>query len=395
MDDEPMWAADCVVVPTPSSAITIPETKNEFAIKGNALKLPWSQSSQRQHYKDLLSWSQRNNPRSSECRSRCNSDTDKIMARMDAMTLKMNAQYKELQSNAKKTKPDLDEDDIPMSREEKAKFMQTFRKTRFYNDYRDRDSNRDNWRSSGRNDYNRDNYRSNTDDKPYDLKKPIQRFYEISTINQRFCQRTFMDLKTQLETVAKNHQASIQNLETKFDSVPKKGGITVVTNENDELVPTRTITGWRVCIDYRKLNEATAKDHFPLLFMDQMLERLTVNKYLCFLDGFSGYFQIPIDPNDQEKTTFTCPFGTYAYRRMPFGLCNAPAIFQRCMLAIFHDMIEESGKVFMDNFSVFGNSFDTCINNLDKMLQCCKDAHLVLNWENVTSWSKKELCLDT
>ncbi|GJR23332.1 reverse transcriptase domain-containing protein [Tanacetum coccineum] len=96
--------------------------------------------------------------------------------------------------------------------------------------------------------------------------------------------------------------------------VPKKGGITVVTNENDELVPTRTITGWRVCIDYRKLNEATAKDHFPLPFMDQMLERLAGNKYFCFLDGFSGYFQIPIDPNNQEKTSFTCPFGTYAYR---------------------------------------------------------------------------------
>ncbi|GJW65570.1 reverse transcriptase domain-containing protein [Tanacetum coccineum] len=90
--------------------------------------------------------------------------------------------------------------------------------------------------------------------------------------------------------------------------VPKKGGITVVINENDELVLTRTITGWQVCIDYRKLNEATAKDHFPLPFMDQMLERLARNKYFCFLDGFSGYFPIPVDPNDQEKTTFTCPF---------------------------------------------------------------------------------------
>ncbi|GJR57772.1 reverse transcriptase domain-containing protein [Tanacetum coccineum] len=124
--------------------------------------------------------------------------------------------------------------------------------------------------------------------------------------------------------------------------VPKKCGITVVTNKNDELVPTRTVTGWRVCIDYRKLNEATMKDNFPLPFMDQMLERLAVNKYLCFLNGFSGYFQIPIDPNDQEKTTFTCLFRTYAYRRMPFGLCNAPATFQRCMLSIFHDMIKES-----------------------------------------------------
>ncbi|GJX52062.1 reverse transcriptase domain-containing protein [Tanacetum coccineum] len=96
--------------------------------------------------------------------------------------------------------------------------------------------------------------------------------------------------------------------------VPKKGGMTVVTNEENELVPTRLVTGWRVCIDYRKLNEATCKDHFPLPFMDQMLERLAGNEFYCFLDGFSGYFQIPIDPKDQEKTTFTCPYGTFAYR---------------------------------------------------------------------------------
>ncbi|GJS71334.1 reverse transcriptase domain-containing protein [Tanacetum coccineum] len=127
--------------------------------------------------------------------------------------------------------------------------------------------------------------------------------------------------------------------------------MTVVTNDDNELVPTRLVTGWRVCIDYRKLNEATRKDHFPLPFMDQMLERLAGNEYYCFLDGFSGYFQIPIDPNDQEKTTFTCPYGTFAYRRMPFGLCNAPGTFQRCMMAIFHDMIEKTMEVFMDDFS--------------------------------------------
>nr|GEV69959.1 reverse transcriptase domain-containing protein [Tanacetum cinerariifolium] len=111
--------------------------------------------------------------------------------------------------------------------------------------------------------------------------------------------------------------------------VPKKGGFTVVENEENELIPTHLVTGWRVCIDYRKLNEATRKDHFPLSFMDQMLERLAGNEYYCFLDGFFGYFQIPIDPPDQEKTTFTCPYGTFAYRRMPFGLCNAPGTFQR------------------------------------------------------------------
>nr|GEV28266.1 reverse transcriptase domain-containing protein [Tanacetum cinerariifolium] len=111
--------------------------------------------------------------------------------------------------------------------------------------------------------------------------------------------------------------------------VPKKGGMTVVANENNELIPTRLVTGWRVCIDYRKLNDATRKYHFALPFMDQMLERLVGNEFYCFLDGFLGYFQIPIDPQDQENTTFTCPYGTFAYRRMPFGLCNALDTFQR------------------------------------------------------------------
>nr|GEV67878.1 reverse transcriptase domain-containing protein [Tanacetum cinerariifolium] len=137
----------------------------------------------------------------------------------------------------------------------------------------------------------------------------------------------------------------------------------------------------RVCIDYRKLNEATRKDHFPLPFMDQMLERLARNEYYCFLDGFFGYFQIPIDPRDQEKNTFTCPYETFAYRRMPFGLCNAPGTFQRCMLAIFHDMVEKTIEVFMHDFSVFGNSFENCLSRLDKMLQRCKDTNICLNWE--------------
>ncbi|GKE59247.1 hypothetical protein Tco_1498432 [Tanacetum coccineum] len=100
--------------------------------------------------------------------------------------------------------------------------MQTFRKTRFYNDYCERDSNRDNWRLSGRNDYNRDNYRSNTDDKPYDLQKLINDFMKSQQSTNAFVKETFMDLKTQLETVAKNHQASIQNLETKFGRLADK-----------------------------------------------------------------------------------------------------------------------------------------------------------------------------
>ncbi|GJS13704.1 reverse transcriptase domain-containing protein [Tanacetum coccineum] len=135
--------------------------------------------------------------------------------------------------------------------------------------------------------------------------------------------------------------------------VPKKGGMTVVKNDENDLIPTRLVTGWRVCIDYRKLNEATRKDHFPLPFMDQMLERLAGNQYYCFLDGFLGYFQIPIDPKDQEKTTFTCPYGT----------------------------IEKTIEVFMDDFLVFGDSFSTCLSHLEKMLKWCEDTNLVLNWE--------------
>ncbi|GJZ99732.1 reverse transcriptase domain-containing protein, partial [Tanacetum coccineum] len=175
--------------------------------------------------------------------------------------------------------------------------------------------------------------------------------------------------------------------------VPKKGGMTVVANEENELIPTRLVTGWRVCIDYRKLNEATRKDHFPLPFMDQMLERLAGNEFYCFLDGFSGYFQIPIDPQDQEKTTFTCPYGTFAYRRMPFGLCNAPGTFQRCMMAIFHDMIEKTMELYMDDFSVFGDSFDSCLSNLERMLKRCEDTNLVLNWEKCHFMCKEGIVL--
>nr|GEW52890.1 reverse transcriptase domain-containing protein [Tanacetum cinerariifolium] len=151
--------------------------------------------------------------------------------------------------------------------------------------------------------------------------------------------------------------------------VPKKGGITVVENKNNELIPTRLVTWWRVCIDYRKLNDATRKDHFLLPFMDQMLERLGGNEFYCFLYGFSGYIQITTNPPDQEKTTFTCPYGTFSYRIMPFGLCNAPGTFQRCMMEIFHDIIEKTMEVFMDDFSVYRDSFSSCVSHLDTMLQ--------------------------
>jgi hypothetical protein len=155
----------------------------------------------------------------------------------------------------------------------------------------------------------------------------------------------------------------------------------MIPNEKNNLIPTRTITGWRMCIDYRKLNSMTRKDHFPLPFMDQIPKRVVGHEFYCFLDGYSGYNQIEITLEDQEKTTFTYPFGTFAYRRMPFELCNAPAIFQRCMLSIFSDMVERFLEIFMDNFSIFGDSFDDCLTNLEKVLNMCEEKNLVLNWE--------------
>nr|GFA77990.1 reverse transcriptase domain-containing protein [Tanacetum cinerariifolium] len=151
--------------------------------------------------------------------------------------------------------------------------------------------------------------------------------------------------------------------------VLKKGNFTVVENEENELIPTRLVMGWRVCIDYPG------------------------NKYYCFLDGFSGYLQILIDLKDQEKSTFTCPYGMFAYRRMPFGLCNAPGTFKRCMMAIFHDMIEKTMEVFMDDFSVFGNSFQTCLSHLERMLKRCKDTNLCLNWEKSHSMVKEGIVI--
>ena len=115
--------------------------------------------------------------------------------------------------------------------------------------------------------------------------------------------------------------------------------------------------------------------------MDQMLERVAGQSFYYFLDGYSGYNQIVISPDDQEKTIFTYPFGTFAYRRMPFGLCNAPVTFQRYMLSIFSDMVKDYLEVFMDNFSIFGNRFNHCLGNLKKVLQRCEDKNLVLNWE--------------
>ncbi|GJZ04806.1 reverse transcriptase domain-containing protein [Tanacetum coccineum] len=489
MDDEPMWAADRVVALTPDSGITIPETIYEFAIKGNHLTLV----------------------KGNQFDGSSKFDTDKIMALMDAMTMKKDAQYKELQSRPKEPIPDHNDDNTPLSREEEAKFMQTFHRSsskpyqppqarnekvnavfmrsgKSYdppinpndqpNDFEthvnfDRDDEDEEPRPQPKPKDPKPVKESSTP-KPYKpkipypqhlIKKKIEAQYGkflnmiqavrinvplvgvlagmpnygkflkelvsnrhkleqildafLSDKSSTLIQTKFHQNSETLEVflfhgdmsfilsdavirvkakqlnlgVEKNRGEVIdvieEILEEYFDALLDEGSKTLYSIEGTILEDKR----WRVCIDYRKLDEATTKYHFPLPFIDQMLERLTGNKYVCFLDGFSSYFKIQVDPMDQEKTTFTCPFGTYAYRRMPFGLCNALATFQRCVLAIFHDMIKESIEVFMDDFSVFGNSFDYCLKNLDKMLQCCKDASLVLNWEKYHFMVEEEIML--
>ena len=123
-------------------------------------------------------------------------------------------------------------------------------------------------------------------------------------------------------------------------------------------MPTRLTTGWRVCIDYRRLNEVTRKYNFPLPFIDQLLESIYGHPFYCFMDGYSRYFQIDITVEDEEKTAFTCPFGTYAYQRMPFGLCNAPATFERCMLSISSNLVEHIMEVYMDDITLYGDTFE-------------------------------------
>lgn len=138
---------------------------------------------------------------------------------------------------------------------------------------------------------------------------------------------------------------------------------------------------WRICVDYRELNKATKKDHFPLPFIDQVLDGLTGKKFFSFLDGFSGYNQIQISPEDQDKTTFTCPWGTFANRVLPFGLCNAPATFQRVVLSIFSELVHDAVEIYMDDFTPYGANFQEALSNLEKVLTKCIEMNLSLSPE--------------
>eukprot|EP00253_Pinus_taeda_P034267 PITA_34267 len=150
---------------------------------------------------------------------------------------------------------------------------------------------------------------------------------------------------------------------------------------------------WRIYVDYLDLNKATKKDHFPLPFIDQVLDGLAGKKFFSFLDGFSGYNQIQISPADQEKTTFTCPWGTFAYRVLPFGLCNAPATFQRAVLSIFSELVRDAVEIYMDDFTPYGANFQEALSNLGKVLTKCIEMNLSLSPEKCEFLMTEEIVL--
>ena len=143
--------------------------------------------------------------------------------------------------------------------------------------------------------------------------------------------------------------------------------LVVVPNKNGK---------WRICVDYSELNKATLKDHFPMPFINQVLDTLAGKKLFSFLDRLSGYNQIKITLEDHNKTTFTCPWGTYAYKFLPFSLCNSLATFQREVLAIFSNLIHECVDVYVDDFFVYGNELDESLQNLEKVLIRCIGSNL-------------------
>ena len=161
---------------------------------------------------------------------------------------------------------------------------------------------------------------------------------------------------------------------------------------------------WWICFDYRELNKGTLRDYFSLPFIDQVLDTLSEKKYFSFLDGFSEYNKIQITSEDQKKTTVIYPWGAYAYRVLPFGLCNAPATFQRVVLGIFADLIHDCVDVFMDDFLVYGDTYEESLTNLEKVLNHCQVTNLFLSHQkcryqrsspwthHLTKWDRSGSC---
>ncbi|GJT26217.1 reverse transcriptase domain-containing protein [Tanacetum coccineum] len=458
MDDEPMWVADRVIAPTPGSAITIPKTANEFAIKGNHLTLEMLRNSHghnlskgniikifyhnlneitqevlnaaaggiflyktpNQAYqlledKVLLKLDYNKNQKTKPSIKKPvafadegsnNSDTDKIMARMDAMTIKIDAQYKEFQSRSKQLNPN--DDDIPMSREEESKLMQTFRRTRFYNDYCD---SQNMLVEVGKFTFPVDFIilEMEEDNKvPLILGRP---FVHTADALIRVKQKQ-LNLEVGTERMifridsAMKHSYSNNDTCFSIDVIDK-----IIEEYSDALLGegSEILHSIKGTILEEKL--FAEFDEFMAMTADENSESESDTKEppfekITFNTDYKIKTSLEEPPTDLELIPLPDNL-EYAFMEEPSFLSviisskiseenkkkTHLSTFQRCMLAIFHDMIKESVEVFVDDFFIFRNSFDNCLNNLDKMLQHCKDAHLVLNWEKCHFMVKEGIVL--
>eukprot|EP00253_Pinus_taeda_P029900 PITA_29900 len=128
----------------------------------------------------------------------------------------------------------------------------------------------------------------------------------------------------------------------------------------------------RICIDFRNLNKACQKDNFPLPPMEQILQAVAGSELMSFLDGFSGYNQVLVHPDDQLKTTFRTKWGTYAYQKMPFGLINAGTTFQRAMEITFKGLVNKSIVIYLDDITVYSKKRGNHLRDLKQIFQRCQ-----------------------
>ena len=146
------------------------------------------------------------------------------------------------------------------------------------------------------------------------------------------------------------------------------------------MVPVRKKNGdIRICIDFRNLNKACLKDNFPLPTMEQILQKVAGSELMSFLDGFSGYNQVLVHPDDRLKTTFRTKWGTYAYQKMPFGLINAGATFQRAMDIAFKGLINKSVVVYLDDITIFSKNKTNHLHDLKQIFERCRRFGISLN----------------
>ena len=175
-------------------------------------------------------------------------------------------------------------------------------------------------------------------------------------------------------------QKMLENRLIQESNSPWTSPVVLVTKKNGKK---------RFCVDYRKLNMITKKDSYPLPRIDEMLDSLAGAQYFSTLDLMSGYWQVMMHPNDREKTAFITRYGTYEFTVMPFGLCNAPATFQRLMNQVYKDITYKYVVVYLDDTNVFSKTFEDHIRHLREVFTRIRKAGLKLNLEKCTFWMKR------